>query len=167
MAAIKVYETIDLNIDNKFLHKKSGFQRNKKTLDDYKKQISSAINKIGGRYVKFDDVNHTEGLMVAGIIMDSEIEKLEPKEKVYFAIMNRDKHMVYINNNEHFNVLQDIPSSLYILDYLYKHEPEVLRDYAEHAFETDKVEVFTDICIKIPTKKINKNNKKKQNKKHN
>lgn len=161
MTAIKVYNSIDLNVNNKI--NKSSFKRPKRTLDDYKEQVSKAIDKIGGRYVKFEDINHTEGLMVAGVIIDSELEKINDKDKVHFAIMNRDKKIVYINNNEHFNVLQDIPASLYILDYLYAHEPNTLRDYAESAFETDNAKVFTKICIRNMNnkqKKTNKNNKK-------
>ena len=97
--------------------------------------------------------------MVAGIIDESIVDEISDKDKVCFAIMNRDKKMVYINNNEHFSVLQDIPASLYILDYLYKHEPQTIYDYAEIGMEKDNVEVFTDIYVKIPKKQDKNKNK--------
>ena len=166
MPEVKINNGINLNVNkpkprvNKFVQK----PRITKTLDELKKQVSNAIEKVGGKYVKFDDIDHTEGLMVAGILDESVVEDLPDMYKVCFAIMNRDKKIVYMNNNEHFSILQNIPSSLYVLDYLYTHEPETLLDYAEDAFERDKVNVFTKVCINIPKKKNNKkpikNNKK-------
>lgn len=168
MEDVKINNGINLNINkpkpkqkvNKFVQRVK-----EKSLDELKQQVSNAINKVGGKYVKFDDIDHTEGLMIAGIIDDSVIDEISNKDKVCFAIMNRDKKIVYVNNNEHFSILQTLPSSLYILDYLYTHEPETLLDYAEAAFDKDKVNVFTKVCINIPKKKFNKQDKNIKKKK--
>ena len=151
-------ENFKINIKQVKQHKqKKGNMKNKeKTLDELKKQVITAIDKVGGKYVKFNDIEHTEGLMVGGILDNSLIDKISDKEKVYFAIMNRDKKIIYVNNNEHFSILQNIPSSLFILNYLYTHEPQTLYDYAETAFKKDKVELFTKNCIYVPKKKNNK-----------
>ena len=167
MTDVKINNGIDLNITKPINKKINKFGNNKqkpraimkpkeKMLEDLKKQVSIAIDKVGGKYVKFDDVDHTEGLMVAGIIDNSIIDNISDRDKVCFAVMNRDKKMIYINNNEHFSVLQEIPSSLYVLNYLYTREPQTLYDYATDAFEKDKVTVFTKTCINIPKKKNNK-----------
>lgn len=164
MPEVKINNGINLNVNkpkpkvNKFVQKTRS-----KSLDELKKQVSYAIDKVGGKFVKFDDIDHTEGLMVAGILDESAVEEMPDMYKVCFAIMNRDKKIVYMNNNEHFSILQNIPSSLYVLDYLYTHEPETLLDYANDAFERDKINVFTKVCINIPKKKNKKpikNNKK-------
>ena len=161
---VKINNSIDLNVNKSVKQKFKGNKKiNEKSLDDLKKQVSVAIDKVGGKYVKFDDIEHTEGLMVAGIIDESLVDNIPDKDKVCFAIMNRDKKIIYMNNNEHFSVLQDIPSSLYILNYLYMHEPDVLYDYAEQSFEKDKVTVFTKVCINVhKKKKVNKNIKNKK-----
>ena len=171
MTDIKINSGINLNINkpkpkpkmnNKPTVSKYVQKNRTKSLDEIKAQVNNTIEKLGGKYVKFDDIDHTEGLMVAGILDESLVEEQSNMDKVCFAIMNRDKKIVYINNNEHFSILQNIPSSLYILDYLYTHEPETLLNYAEAAFDDDKVNVFTKICINIPKKKFNKKNKTKK-----
>ena len=153
---IPLKNNIKVNFNNNIKNKPKIMKPSEKTFDELKKQVSNAIDKVGGKYVKFNDIEHTEGLMVAGIIENSLIDNISDKDKIYFAIMNRDKKIIYVNNNEHFSVLQNIPSSLYVLNYLYTHEPQTLYDYAEHAFQKDKVEVFTKNCIYIPKKKNNK-----------
>ena len=161
MSEVRITSGINLNVNKPTKHvaPKKIF-RNTKSLEDLKKQVKTAISKVGGKFVQFDNIDHTEGLMLAGIIDDT-LDDNTNQDKVCFAIMDRDKKVVYVNNNEHFSVLQNIPSSLYILNYLYTHEPETLLDYAEHAFDKDKVDLFTKICISIPKKKTNKKNNKK------
>ena len=174
MTDIKIDTGISLNINNKRYQKvkinvntrpkKQVFKKLvDKSLEEYKEQVTNVINKVGGKFIKFDDIEHTEGIMVAGIIDDSEVENISNKEKVCFAVMNKDKKIVYINNNEHFSILPNIPASLYVLNYLNMNEPDLLYALAENAFDKDKVKVFTKICIhnfkKRTNKKQNKNNK--------
>ncbi len=166
MTKVIMNKGIDLNtkktVRNPFVKK----QQKPVSEEDIKKQVSTAIEKVGGKYIKVDNIDHTEGLLVAGVLDKSEIEKTSPEDSVYFAVMNRDKKMVYINTKEHFSILKDIPASLYILNYLYTREPDTILAYAEHAFEKDKVDVFTKICIKVPEKKAkaNKTNNKSKTK---
>ena len=159
MGVVKVYETVNIETINKPKYKKPVFKT--KTLEDYKTQVSNVLNKLGGKYIKFDDIDHTEGLIIGGVINNSIIDDISDKDKVCFAVMNRDKKLVYINNNEHFSILQNIPSSLYVLDYLYKHEPNTLRDYAEVSLNNDNVELFTNIYINVPKKQHKSKNKKR------
>lgn len=144
-----------------------------KTEEQVKEQLKNAINKVGGRYVRFDDDNHTEGLLIAAVNVKSEIENIPYTESYNFAILNKDRRVSYLNNNEHFSILSDVPVSLFVLDYLYKREPKTLLDIATTTFNTDNVDIITDIRIYIPkerkqVKKGNKNfkNNKNSGKKH-
>ena len=128
-------------------YNKPGLKK-ERSVEDIKKQVSNAINKVGGKYVKFDNIDHTEGLMVCGVLFDSVLDDISNEKKVCFAVMNRDKKIVYISSNEHFSILSNVPASLYVLNYLNTREPDTLLSYAEDAFDKDKVNVFTNICIK-------------------
>lgn len=117
----------------------TGNFRKKKPEYDFKANINNALERAGGKYVKFDDVDHTEGLLVGGVKKDG---------KHYFAVMNRDKVIKYVLPNEHFSILKNIPSSLYILDYVYKREGDYLYDLALSYFEQDKATIFSNCYIK-------------------
>ena len=39
-----------------------------RSVDEIKQSVTTALEKVGGKYVHFDDINHTEGLLVAGVI---------------------------------------------------------------------------------------------------
>lgn len=113
-------------------------RRNERTEADIKNNIMKGIDHAGGKYVKFDDVDHTEGLLVGGVKKDG---------KHYFAVMNRDKVMKYVSPNEHFTIIRDVPSSLFILDYVYRHDSEYLYDLALNYFDNDKASLFTNCYI--------------------
>ena len=51
------------------------------------------MQKAGGRYVKFDNVDHTEGLMVAGVQSND--------GKYMFAVVDRDRHVHCFLQAEH------------------------------------------------------------------
>ena len=126
--------------------------KKEKTLDEVKTQVSNALNKVGSRYVKFDNIDHTEGLMVCGVIFESE-KDLNNENKVCFAVMNSNKKIEYVSSKEHFSILSSVPSSLYVLNYLNTREPDTLKLYADTAFKKDKVNVFTKIYIRTKQNK--------------
>jgi hypothetical protein len=113
--------------------------RRKKPEVDFKSNINAALEKSGGKYVKFDDIDHTEGLLVGGVKKDG---------KHYFAVMDRDKNMKYVSPNEHFTIIKDIPASLYILDYVYKHDADYLYERAMSFVEHDRADMFSNCYIK-------------------
>lgn len=138
MAEVKFTDSIDIMRPEK---KKAGqrVKRNEKVENDIRSNIMKGVEHAGGKYVKFDDVNHTEGLLIGGIKKDG---------KHYFAVMNRDKIVKYISPNEHFSIIRDIPASLFILDYIYKHDSEYLYDLTFNYFNHDKADLFTNCYIK-------------------
>lgn len=165
MAEVNVNGSIDLNLnrgkrvnnDKRPRIKREERKPRVKTDEEYIAQLEAAMQKAGGRYVKFDDIDHTEGLMIAGV---------QCKNGSYmFAVMNRDRKVQFIGNNEHFSVIRDVPASLYVLDYIYHREPETLLNFANNTFTEDEIKLITKMYIKV-VKKTNKDNKK-QTKKRN
>ena len=75
MAEVNVNGSIDLNVNRgkrvnnnqRPRFKKDEHKPRVKTDEEYIAQLNAAMQKAGGRYVKFDNVDHTEGLMVAGV----------------------------------------------------------------------------------------------------
>ena len=104
----------------------------------YRNQINKAMEFAGGKYVKFDDIDHTEGLLVGGVKMNNAF---------LFAVMDRDKNMRYVTPDNHFSVIREVTTQLYILDYVYKQSPQYLYDRALDFFEHDKAELFTNCYI--------------------
>ena len=75
-----------------------------RSVDEIKQSVTTALEKVGGKYVHFDDINHTEGLLVAGVIdsIDGDVSA----DNICFAVVDRDRNVQYVNNNEHFAVLR-------------------------------------------------------------
>ena len=128
--------------------------------------VNRREEKVGGKYVHFDDINHTEGLLVAGVIdsIDGDVSA----DNICFAVVDRDRNVQYVNNNEHFSVLREVPNNLSVLDYLYTRESKCIYDRVVSQMKSEGVEMFTKNYIYVPkskmgdvkTKKANKNNKK-------
>ncbi len=159
MTEVNVNGSIDLNLNSskrvnndKRPHiKREERKPHVKTDEEYIAQLEAAMQKAGGRYVKFDDIDHTEGLMIAGV---------QCKNGNYmFAVMNRDRKVQLVGNNEHFSVIRDVPASLYVLDYVYHRDPEILLNIADATFYQDEIKLITKMYIKV-VKKVNKDNKK-------
>ena len=146
MAEVKFTDSIDIMRPEKKRAPKpiSKPRRNEKAENDIKNNIIKGVEHAGGKYVKFDDIDHTEGLLVGGV---------KKNGKHYFAVMDRDKVIKYISPNEHFSIIRNIPSSLYILDYVYRHDTEYLYDRAFSYFDNDKAEIFTNCYIKKSNRK--------------
>lgn len=167
MTEVNVNGSIDLNVsrgkrvnnDKRPRIKREERKPRVKTDEEYITQLEAAMQKAGGRYVKFDDIDHTEGLMVAGV---------QCKNGSYmFAVMNQDRKVQLVGNNEHFSVIRNVPASLYVLDYVYHRDPEFLLNFVNTTFEQDEIKLITKMYIKV-VKKVNKDNKKntKKNKKN-
>lgn len=139
MAEVKFTDSIDIKRPEKKNNAGHGVRKNDKLETDIRNNIMKGVEHAGGKYVKFDDVDHTEGMLVGGV---------KKSGKHYFAVMDRDKVIKYISPNEHFSIIRDIPASLYILDYVYKHDSEYLYDLAFNYFENDKADLFTNCYIK-------------------
>lgn len=170
MTEVKLNRSIDLSIPvkkvqpNKHVKKEPKNNRPRvKTAEEIKQNVINALEKVGGKYVHFDDLEHTEGLLIAGAI-DTFDGKTNPVETICFVVMDKDRNIQYINNNEHFTVLREPTNNLSVLDYLYHREPQYIKNRADAQLESDGVEVFTNNYIYIPTQK--KNNRKKNTKKH-
>lgn len=137
-----------------------------RSVDEIKQSVTTALEKVGGKYVHFDDINHTEGLLVAGVI-DS-IDGVVSADNICFAVVDRDRNVQYVNNNEHFSILREVPNNLSVLDYLYTRESKCIYDRVVSQMKSEGVEMFTKNYIYVPkskmgdvkTKKANKNNKK-------
>ena len=141
MSIVKFTDSIDIKRPEKkrLPNTQSRLRRNERTENDIRENIQKGIDHAGGKYVKFDDVSHTEGLLVGGA---------KKGGKHYFAVMDRDKAIRYISPNEHFTILRDIPASLYILDYVYRHDANYLYERALDYFDHDKASLFTNCYIK-------------------
>lgn len=160
MTEVNVNGSIDLNLnrgkktnnnDKRPRIKKDTCKPRVKTDEEYVAQLEGAMQKAGGHYVKFDNIEHTEGLMVAGV---------QCKDGKYmFAVMNCDRKVQLVENNEHFSVIHNVPASLYVLDYVYHRNPEILVNIVDATFYQDEIKPITKVYIKI-AKKVNKDNKK-------
>ena len=127
-----------------------------RSVDEIKQSVTTALEKVGGKYVHFDDINHTEGLLVAGVIdsIDGDVSA----DNICFAVVDRDRNVQYVNNNEQISVLH----------YLYTRESKCIYDRVVSQMKSEGVEMFTKNYIYVPkskmgdvkTKKANKNNKK-------
>lgn len=167
MTEVNVKGSIDLNVNrgkrvsnNQRTHfKKDECKPRVKTDEEYIAQLNAAMQKAGGRYVKFDNVDHTEGLMIAGVQSND--------GKYMFAIVDRDRHIQYVGNNEHFSVIRGVPASLYVLDYLYQHESANLHSIAVNTFDVDNMKVITKLYINVQKKTTKTNNKRAKNTKKN
>lgn len=138
------------------------YQPRVKSVDEIKEQLVKALESVGGKYVKFDDVDHMEGLLIGAV--NRNFDSMSVQDNMCFAILDRDRHVQYINYNTHFSVYRNgVPSSLYVLDYLYTRDPYTLLNATTNTLEYDKVTMFTKIYIHVPQKNKksnNKNNKK-------
>ena len=141
MSVVKFTDSIDITRPEKKRTPKpqSRPRRNERTENDIRENIQKGIDHAGGKYVKFDDIDHTEGLLVGGV---------KKEGKHYFAVMNRDKVVKYVSPNEHFSILRNIPASLYILDYVYRHDADYLYERALDYLDHDKASLFTNCYIK-------------------
>ena len=139
MAEVKFTDSIDIKRPEKKNNPGQRVRKNDKLENGIRENIQKGIDHAGGKYVKFDDVDHTEGLLVGGV---------KKEGKHYFAVMDRDKVIKYISPNEHFTILRDIPASLYILDYVYRHDADYLYERALNYFDHDRASLFTNCYIK-------------------
>ena len=166
MAEVNVNGSIDLNVNRgkrvnnnkRQRFKKDEHKPRVKTDEEYIAQLNAAMQKAGGRYVKFDNVDHTEGLMVAGVQSND--------GKYMFAVVDRDRHVQLVGNNEHFSVIRNVPASLYVLDYLYHRESATLHEMVTNTFDIDNTKLITKLYINVH-KKTTKTNKKVKNTKKN
>lgn len=172
MTEVKLKESKDIEVPvAKSTQAKKNFKNSKrnetpvKSEEDYRKQISTALEKVGGRYVKFEDANHVEGLLVAGVSLSGAHLAMNSKVPfAYFAVVNHDRKVVFVDPEAHFTVLRDIPASLTVLDYLYYREPETIKEIVDTALADEDVSAFTKVYLrsfeKKSTQKNTKNGKK-------
>ena len=167
MTEVKLNGSIDLSIPVKKANdtRKSVKKEHKelrprvKTVDEIKQNVSNALEKVGGKYVRFDDIDHTEGLLIAGVIDAVGREDAPAVETVCFAVVDRDRNVQYVNHNEHFSVLREVSNNLSVLDYLYHREALFIFDRATNQMDADGVELFTKNYIYVPKAKPNKGKK--------
>lgn len=167
MTEVKLNGSIDLSIpvkkanDTRKPVKKEhkDFRPRVKTVDEIKQNVSNALEKVGGKYVRFDDIDHTEGLLIAGVIDAVGREDAPAVETVCFAVVDRDRNVQYVNHNEHFSVLREVSNNLSVLDYLYHREAQFIFDRATNQMDADGVELFTKNYIYVLKAKPNKGKK--------
>lgn len=167
MTEVKLNGSIDLSIPVKKANntRKSVKKEHKvfrprvKTADEIKQNVSNALEKVGGKYVCFDDINHTEGLLIAGVIDSVGREDAPVSETICFAVVDCDRNVRYVNQNEHFSVLREASNNLSVLDYLYHREAQFIFDRATNQMDVDGVEIFTKNYIYVPKTKPNKGKK--------
>lgn len=129
-----------------------------KSVDEIKEQLVKALESVGGKYVKFDDVDHMEGLLIGAV--NRNFDSMSAQDNMCFVILDRDRHVQYVNYNTHFSVYRNgVPSSLYVLDYLYTKDPYALLNTTTNTLEYDKVTMLTKIYIHVPQKNKKSNNK--------
>lgn len=129
-----------------------------KSVDEIKEQLVKALESVGGKYVKFDDVDHMEGLLIGAV--NCNFDSMSAQDNMCFVILDRDRHVQYVNYNTHFSVYRNgVPSSLYVLDYLYTKDPYALLNTTTNTLEYDKVTMLTKIYIHVPQKNKKSNNK--------
>ena len=153
MAEVNVNGSIDLNLNrgkrvNNNQHprfKKDEHKPRVKTDEEYIAQLNAAMQKAGG-------------LMVAGVQSND--------GKYMFAVVDRDRHVQLVGNNEHFSVIRNVPASLYVLDYLYHRESAMLHEMVTNTFDIDNTKLITKLYINVH-KKTTKTNKKVKNTKKN
>lgn len=133
-----------------------------KSVDEIKEQLVKALESVGGKYVKFDDVDHMEGLLIGAV--NRNFDSMSAQDNMCFVILDRDRHVQYVNYNTHFSVYRNgVPSSLYVLDYLYTKDPYALLNTTTNTLEYDKVTMLTKIYIHVPQKNKKSNNKNNRN----
>lgn len=151
--------------DNK--QQKSRFnkpQRPVRSVEDIKAGIVNSLENVGGKYVKFEDINHTEGLLVCGVVDADDPNHVTSKD-IYFAVVDHDRHLVYVNSNNRFSVMREPSMKCSILDWLYRNEAQTIYDIAMDTLEDHGVEIFTKTYLVVPKVEKKKDNKKKGNKK--
>ena len=148
--------------DKKF--KKFNYKKPERSVDDIKEGIKKSLESTGGKYVKFDDINHTEGLLVCGIVDASNTTDKVTAADICFAVVNHDRKLIYVNCNERFSVMREPSMKCSILDWLYRNETATINDIANGAMEYDGVEIFTDVYLNEPVEPKPKQNKSKKNK---
>lgn len=172
-AATSVVSTNYKDDTNKKPQQKSSFKKNDKpnfkndrpkrfvrSVDDIKAGIIKSLESVGGKYVKFEDINHTEGLLVCAVIDAADAANPAPND-VYFAVVNHDRKLVYVEADNRFSVQREPSMKCSILDWLYRNEAQTIADIAFGTLEDDGVDVFTDTYIVVPEPpKKNKKNKK-------
>lgn len=133
----------------------------KRSVEDIKSGIVKSLENVGGKYVTFEDINHTEGLLVCGLVDAMEGETVTD-EDIFFAVVNHDRNLVYVNCKEKFTVQREPSLKCSILDWLYRNEANTIIDIATETMEADGVDIFTDVYL-VPVKE--KKNSGKKNKK--
>lgn len=139
-------------------------QRPQRSVEDIKAGIVNSLESVGGKYVKFEDVNHTEGLLVCGVVDPEDQDRVTSKD-IYFAVVDHDRHLVYVNCNNRFSVMREPSMKCSILDWLYRNEAQTIYDIAMNTLEDHGVEIFTKTYLVVPKVEKKKDNKKKGNKK--
>ena len=151
------------NKNNKPKFEKKERRFPKRTTEEIKEGIVKSLESVGGKYVTFDDINHTEGLLVCGVIDAIDPEKVTDKD-IFFAVVNHDRHLVYVSCKERFSVQREPSMKCSILDWLYRNEANTIINIANNTMEDNGVEIFTDVYLvapKVEKKKPIKRNKKK------
>lgn len=139
-------------------------QRPQRTVEDIKTGIVNSLESVGGKYVKFEDINHTEGLLVCGVVDAENPDNVTAKD-IYFAVVDHDRHLVYVNCSNRFSVMREPSMKCSILDWLYRNEAQTIYDIAMNTLDDHGVDIFTKTYLVVPKKTEKKNNKKKNNKK--
>lgn len=154
--------------DSKNFKQKKPYKRPVRTVDELKEGIIKSLESTGGKYVKFDDVNHTEGILVCGII-DAEDPNKIVQDDICFAVINHNRNLIYVPYENRFSVMKEPSLKCSVLDWLYRNETATIVDTAIKGMEEDNVDIFTNIylnkpVVKATSKKDKKKNKKSQNK---
>lgn len=148
------------NTNNEKNHRvKKNNAREKKhvySFEEIQKNITESLVRTGGRYVRFDNPEHSEGLMCAGVSIDNAI---------FFAIINKDRKIEYVPSNIHYTVLRYPSNNLSVLDYLYKTNHTMIENIVTVAFENEDVEPFTKNYI--IRERVKNNNRRKNNSRDN
>lgn len=136
-----------------------------RSVNDIKEGIVKSLETTGGKYVKFDDINHTEGILVCGVI-DADNPDNCTDNDICFAVINHNRTLVYVNCNERFAVMREPSMKCSILDWLYRNETSTITEAAKETLNYDGVHIFTNVYLmEPPVEKPKSNKKNKKNKK--
>lgn len=127
-----------------------------------RKKVLNAVKRDAGKYISFPDEGIT-GLFAGACMYDN---------YPHFVIIDKDRKAQYVNADNVFTMVKQVPGNLSILDYLREHEPEFIQEVAENAIKNSSVsQQLGEIVVKYnynPTqnfsKKFNKSNKKNNKK---
>lgn len=105
--------------------------------DKIRRSLINVCERDGGRYIHFDELF---GILVGAVRI---------KDDYFFAIIDKDRKVQYVESTERYSLVKDIPGDLSVLNYLWMNDRISLLHIATTALnEVD--EILTPVYIRIP-----------------